>query len=147
MTDILRDWKLSKSPFRDLARTLSQQHRRSLYSKRFEFSGHCQVFHIWKIRLFKVIYIIYRVPLSSTQTHFNTSDQHKDHIFSANKIPQFNTNNPSVQHRRPKNFGMELRDFWCWNDVFLVWNWGVCWYDGLLVWNPIQQDQKNFGWT
>ena len=42
------------------------------------------------------------VPLSSTQTpQFDTSVLHKDHTFSAPKIPQFNTEKPSVQHRKP----------------------------------------------
>ena len=44
--------------------------------------------------------------------------RHKDHTFSAPLIPHFNTKNPSVQHRKPYNFGAELRGF-------LVWNWGI----------------------
>ena len=80
--------------------------------------------------------ISFRVLLSSTQT---PSVQHKDHTFSALKIPpfnskkplssthpQFNTKNPSVQHsffyvelRGVLNwgiFGVELRGFWCWTE-------------------------------
>ena len=42
---------------------------------------------------------IKKVTLSSTQTtQFNTLVQHKDHTFSAQKIPKFNTKNPSVPH-------------------------------------------------
>ena len=32
---------------------------------------------------------------------FNTSVPHKDQTISAQKIPQFNTKNPSVQHQNP----------------------------------------------
>ena len=27
-------------------------------------------------------------------------------------------------------FGVELWNFWCWTERFLVWNWGVCWTEG-----------------
>ena len=71
---------------------------------------------------------------------------HKDHTFSAPKIFQFTTRNPSVQHL---NQCVELRGFWCgtegcvevkdcWcgteryvelrgmlNWGFFVWNWGI----------------------
>ena len=39
-----------------------------------------------------------RVPQFDTLPQFNTSVPHKDHTFSAPKIPQFNSKNPSVQH-------------------------------------------------
>ena len=39
------------------------------------------------------------VPQGPSQ--FNTSFPHKNHTFSMPKIPQFNTKNPSVQHRNP----------------------------------------------
>ena len=67
--------------------------------------------------------------------------------------PQFNTKNSSVQHT-PKiinswgvcgtegvsvlnwgGFGVELIGYWCGNEGFLVWYWGVCWIEGFLVWN------------
>ena len=42
------------------------------------------------------------VPLSSTQTpQFNTSISHKDHTFSALKIPQFNTKIPQFHTKNP----------------------------------------------
>ena len=50
--------------------------------------------------------------LSSTQIpQFNTSVQHKDHIFSALKIRQFPTKNSSVQETPQFNriLSMELR--------------------------------------
>ena len=37
----------------------------------------------------------YRLP------PFNISVTHKNHTFSASKIPQFNTKNPSLQHQNP----------------------------------------------
>ena len=39
------------------------------------------------------------VPQGPSQ--FNTSFPHKNHTFSMPKIPQFNTENPSVQHQNP----------------------------------------------
>ena len=47
---------------------------------------------------------------------FNTSVPHKDHTFSAPKIPQFNTKNLSVTNQKPEGL--------------LVWNWGVCGTEG-----------------
>ena len=38
-----------------------------------------------------------RTPQFHTDPQFNTSVQHKDHIFSAPEIPHFNTKNLSVQ--------------------------------------------------
>ena len=38
-------------------------------------------------------------PVQHRPTQFNTSVPHKNHTFSAPTIPQFNTKNPSVQHR------------------------------------------------
>ena len=32
--------------------------------------------------------------------HFNTSVQHKDHTFSAPKVPHFHIENPSVPYRK-----------------------------------------------
>ena len=61
-------------------------------------------------------------------------NQHSDHTFSALKIRQFNTKNPSgfwCWHERC----FELKGFWCWTDGFLmlnsgVLNWRVCWTEG-----------------
>ena len=86
-----------------------------------------------------------RVPLNSAPSQFNTWVQHKDHIFSAPKIPEFNTKKPLSSTRKtpqstpktpqfntslnstPKTpqfntvfFGVELRVFWCWTEGFWV---------------------------
>ena len=47
-------------------------------------------------------------------TQFHTSVPHKDHTFSAPKIPQLNTKNPSVQH---SFFNVELRRVWNWGGL------------------------------
>ena len=50
---------------------------------------------------------------------FHTSVPHKNHTFSAPKIPQVNTKNPSVQHQNPsvshqKPLSSTPKDvFWC----------------------------------
>ena len=67
-----------------------------------------------------------------------TKIQHKDHTFSAPDIPQFNTKNPSVQHRKPLNSThpsvqhpkplsstLKTAKFWRGIEGFLVLNLGV----------------------
>ena len=87
---------------------------------------------------------------------FNTSVLHKDHTFSAPKIPQFNTKSPSVPHQKPLSsphpsvphqkplYSTHLSvphrlyraiGFWCETEGFLVWNWEVFSTEGFRVWN------------
>ena len=76
--------------------------------------------------------IIKGPPLFHIPSVQHISSTQKGHFFSAPKTPQFHTKNPSVQHTpQTKNswgvlnwgvFGDELRDFWCWKGVVLVWN-------------------------
>ena len=68
-----------------------------------------------------------RDSLSSTQ---------KSHSFSAPKIPQFNTKNPSVQHTlqfNTKKPSVQHRKKLCWTEGFLVLNSGMCWTEGFSV--------------
>ena len=69
------------------------------------------------------------VPLNSKQT---PSVQHKDHTFSAPKIPQFNK--PEKLSGRTERVSW-TGGFWCGTEGFLVCNWGMCWTDGFMVWN------------
>ena len=96
-----------------------------------------------------------RIPLSSTPPSIQQiSSTQKGQFFSAPKVPQFHTENPSVQHnplssthppqfhppQRKKTlklayielFCVEMRGFWCGTEGFsvlnwrvLVWNWGI----------------------
>ena len=98
--------------------------------------------------------------LPKTQILGYPSVQHKDHTFSAPKIPQLNTKNasfkhllsstpiqtitpfrsphPSVQHTPQLNTKTlhlnTLKVFWCWTEGG-VWNWEVCWPEGFSVLN------------
>ena len=93
------------------------------------------IFYIWK----KINFLKFKkreiknfwedssVPHGPPQ--FNISDPHKDHAFSAPKVPQFNTKNLSVHHQNPLSSKPPIFSYFlserC-EEVrdFFVWNWG-----------------------
>ena len=90
------------------------------------------------------------VDLSTPQFHTDPSVQHKDYTFSATKISQFNTKNPTVQHEKflssivkplssTQFFYIELRDFRCWSEGFSALNWA------LLNWRVLSVELRDFG--
>ena len=105
-------------------------------------------------------YFLYEYPLVPHRApQFNASVQHKNHTFPAPKIPQFHTNNSSVQHQSlpiphtpqvntnsssvqhtPQTVKLAyielfVLSFLCWTEGLWVLNWGACWNEWFLVWN------------
>ena len=110
--------------------------------------------------VFRLFIVFNEVSRSSTQTpQLNTSVPHKDHTFSAPKIPQFHTKNSSVQYKNPLTsttkapqfhtpfgvglrgvldwgvFGVELRGFWCGTEGCVELTGFRCWTERFLLWN------------
>ena len=82
--------------------------------------------------------IIKTLPYKSwIDSEFNTSLQHTEHTFTAPKICQCNTKNPSVQHTpqfNTQNPSSVLTWGVCWTEGFLVLNWLLCWTEAFLCW-------------